>query len=331
MKRLMWLALALLLAGGALFATRYSGGADREIVLQWPSIWVGQDSKAAAVRALVDQFNADNAGKIQVVIEPNPDYDGYRKKINTMMAAGQVPDMFVFNPDPTQFTYYEGDLLMDFTGRPQGCLGQGFRRRHHRGFDPVRARQVHTLRAGTDSDLVQHGAVARRPASAPFPRASTSSGRPATSSRRIGVTPTSQMTGGHQRLDLDALVLPHHGQHRRPGGVVQAFVRPGLRPGSRDPAAPVLRRQHHQGCDGGDRGGFQRALPGPGHGHVHQRSLVYRPDPQRRPGGARRHRGGPGTGCQGRQATARRSASCCPTWPRPTRTTRLAGRRWSSS
>jgi len=107
----------------------FAGGgqaAEKEIVLQWPCIWVAQDSKAATVAALVDQFNADNAGKIKVVIEPNPDYDGYRQKINTMMAAGQVPDLFVFNPDPTQFSYYEGDLLMDFTADFKGAWGKDF-------------------------------------------------------------------------------------------------------------------------------------------------------------------------------------------------------------
>jgi len=107
----------------------FAGGetdAEKEIVLQWPCIWVAQDSKAATVAALVDQFNADNAGKIKVVIEPSPDYDGYRQKINTMMAAGQVPDLFVFNPDPTSFTYYEGDLLMDFNNDLKGAWGKDF-------------------------------------------------------------------------------------------------------------------------------------------------------------------------------------------------------------
>jgi raffinose/stachyose/melibiose transport system substrate-binding protein len=74
----------------------------------------------------VDTFNADNLGKIRVVIEPNPDYDGYRNKINTMMAAGQVPDLFVFNPDPTQFSFYEGNVLMDFTEDLKGSWGKSF-------------------------------------------------------------------------------------------------------------------------------------------------------------------------------------------------------------
>jgi raffinose/stachyose/melibiose transport system substrate-binding protein len=125
MKRLICFALVLLLAGAALFAAG-TQEPSKEVVLQWPCIWVAKDSKAASVQALVEKFNADNLGKIRVVIEPNPDYDGYRNKINTMMAAGQVPDLFVFNPDPTQFSFYQGNVLMDFAQDLKGAWGRGF-------------------------------------------------------------------------------------------------------------------------------------------------------------------------------------------------------------
>ena len=95
----------------------FGGGSSEqagEVVLNWPTIWVAEDSKAATVEALVNQFNEDNAGKYKVMIEPNPDYDGYRTKINTSIASGRVPDLFVFNPDPTSFQYYDGDLLFDW-------------------------------------------------------------------------------------------------------------------------------------------------------------------------------------------------------------------------
>jgi raffinose/stachyose/melibiose transport system substrate-binding protein len=126
MKRIGSLSLLLLLLAAVSLFPSGAQEADKEIVLQWPSIWVAKDSKAPTIQALVDQFNADHLGKIRVVIEPNPDYDGYRNKINTMMAAGQVPDLFVFNPDPTSFTYYQGDLLMDFAQELKGDWGKRF-------------------------------------------------------------------------------------------------------------------------------------------------------------------------------------------------------------
>ena len=99
---------------------------QEEIVLTWPSIWVGQDAKAATVTALVDQFNEEYAGTYRVEIEANPDYDGYRDKINALVAAGNVPDIFIFNVDPTTRQFYEGDILFDFTEELNGEWGNQF-------------------------------------------------------------------------------------------------------------------------------------------------------------------------------------------------------------
>lgn len=121
----MILAIALILTSG-LFAAGQQDGADKEVVLKWPTIWVGEDSKAPMVAALVDEFNTKYAGKYKVEIEANPDYDAYRNKLNSQIAAGVVPDLFVFNPDPTSFAFYEGDLLLDFSDDLAGSWGDNF-------------------------------------------------------------------------------------------------------------------------------------------------------------------------------------------------------------
>ena len=109
MKRKILLALTIILVLTAgLFAGGQQEAADKEVVLKWPTIWVGEDSKAATVEALVNEFNTMYEGKYKVEIEANPDYDAYRNKLNSQIAAGVVPDLFVFNPDPTSFSYYEG-------------------------------------------------------------------------------------------------------------------------------------------------------------------------------------------------------------------------------
>jgi raffinose/stachyose/melibiose transport system substrate-binding protein len=120
MKRniIMIITAVLLLAPGFAFG--------KEVVLKWPTIWVGADSKAAMIATLVDEFNANYKGEFQVKIEPNPDYDAYRNKINSQIAAGVVPDLFVFNPDPTSFIYYEGNLLMDFSKELAGSWENNF-------------------------------------------------------------------------------------------------------------------------------------------------------------------------------------------------------------
>jgi raffinose/stachyose/melibiose transport system substrate-binding protein len=85
----------------------------KEVVIKWPCIWVGQDSKAGPVAALVDQFNKANEGKIRVEIEPQPTYDAYEDKIKTSIAAGQVPDIFTIKLTPTTKAFYDGNILMD--------------------------------------------------------------------------------------------------------------------------------------------------------------------------------------------------------------------------
>ncbi|MCG8570413.1 MAG: ABC transporter substrate-binding protein [Spirochaetes bacterium] len=86
----------------------------KEVVIKWPCIWVGQDSKANTVATLVDQFNAAHEGKIRVEIEPQPNYDAYEDKIRASIAAGQVPDVFTMKLNPTTAAFYDGDILMDF-------------------------------------------------------------------------------------------------------------------------------------------------------------------------------------------------------------------------
>ena len=88
---------------------------QKEVELRWASIWVGNDSKAPAVEAIVKEFNAAHAGKIKVVVEPQPDYNAYEQKIRTSLAANQAPaDIFTIKLNPTTETFYQSKLLMDF-------------------------------------------------------------------------------------------------------------------------------------------------------------------------------------------------------------------------
>jgi len=86
-----------------------------EITIKWPSIWVGKDSKAPAVAALVAQFNDENAGKIKVEVEDQPDYDGYEQKIRTSISAKVVPDVFTLRYTPTTLAFYDSDDILDFS------------------------------------------------------------------------------------------------------------------------------------------------------------------------------------------------------------------------
>jgi len=73
--------------------------ASAEITINWPSIWVGKDSKATVIRELVDEFNAANSGDITVVIEEQTDYDIYGNKLVAQIATGSLPDVFTVGAD----------------------------------------------------------------------------------------------------------------------------------------------------------------------------------------------------------------------------------------
>jgi len=119
-KKGLILILTILMILGAVLPVFAQGGREaapeKEIELRWASIWVGADSKAGPVAAIVEEFNAANAGKIKVVIEPQPDYNAYEQKVRTSLAAGIAPaDIFTIKLNPTTAEFYNSNLLMDFT------------------------------------------------------------------------------------------------------------------------------------------------------------------------------------------------------------------------
>ena len=194
MKRVCVTLVILLAIAGVTFA---GGEADAggEIVLNFPTFWVGQDSKAESIAALVDAFNTTHTGAIRVVIEPNPNTDGYRDKLNTQLATGSAPDIFVFNPDPTTFQYYDSDILMDFTDELQGEWGGRFQASYLR--ESTRGGRIKTVpyEIGItpiwyNTDLLAQAGINSIPSNLDEFLAM------AEALKDAGITPTSQMTGG---------------------------------------------------------------------------------------------------------------------------------------
>jgi raffinose/stachyose/melibiose transport system substrate-binding protein len=222
MKRIVKLlgaiALVLIVAG-----TLLAGGAkeQKEIVLNFPSFWVGQDSKSAPVAELIAKFNADNAGKIKIVVEENPSPDPYRTKINASLAAGAVPDLFIFNPDPTTFQYYEGEILMDFTEELKGEWAKDFQEGYiqastKKGRTKTVPYEIGITPIWYNSDLFKKGRDRGVPQDL---RRVLGSLRQAESGRDRTHLPDD---GGRERVDFHALVQPYPGFHRRAGRVEPA-------------------------------------------------------------------------------------------------------------
>ena len=110
--------------------TTPSGGADTgsagEIVINFPSIWVGTDSKAAYMSELIEKFNAENAGAIKVVVEEQTDYQAYRDKIRTTITTGSAPDLCILDTTFDIKAYAESGKFMDLTSYLDQGWGKNF-------------------------------------------------------------------------------------------------------------------------------------------------------------------------------------------------------------
>jgi raffinose/stachyose/melibiose transport system substrate-binding protein len=195
LKRLLSIVVLIaLLVPGMLFAT--GSQEEKEIVLTWSTIWLEPDSKAAAVAALVNEFNTEYAGKYMVKMEGTVDYDGYRTKLSTQMAAGVVPDIFVFNPGPTEMKFYQGEkLMMDFAddlagswkndfvgGAIEGATADGMTKSvpYEIAITPIWYNEALFVKAGVKE----------------FPKSIDDLWDAADKLKAAGIIPTSQMTGG---------------------------------------------------------------------------------------------------------------------------------------
>ena len=125
LKRVFPLLLALVLTF-SLFAGATAFAADDEIVINFPSIWVGTDSKAAYMSKLIDDFNAENAGKIKVVVEEQTDYQAYRDKIRTTITTGSAPDLCILDTTFDIKAYAESGKFMDLTPYLEEGWGKNF-------------------------------------------------------------------------------------------------------------------------------------------------------------------------------------------------------------
>ena len=97
-----------------------------EIVINFPCIWVGTDSKAAYLAKMVEDFNNENAGSIKVVIEEQTDYQAYRDKIRTTITTGSAPDICILDTTFDIKAYQESGKFMDLTPYLEDGWGDNF-------------------------------------------------------------------------------------------------------------------------------------------------------------------------------------------------------------
>lgn len=200
MKKIIMLSSTLLLLFTLLATPIFANGqkekmAQKEITLNWPCIWVGEDAKASAVADIVASFNAKYAGKIKVQIEEMPSYDIYDKKILAQISGGTVPDIFTLKWTPDTRAFYGADILLDFTKDLASGWGKSFDKSILQEVTINKQTKVIPFEVAItpiwyNKDLFTKAGIME------FPKTYSAFWDAAAKLKAIGVTPTSQMTGG---------------------------------------------------------------------------------------------------------------------------------------
>jgi raffinose/stachyose/melibiose transport system substrate-binding protein len=100
--------------------------ADDEIIINFPSVWVGTDSKAPYMTQLIEAFNEENAGSIKVVVEEQTDYQAARDKLRTTITTGETPDLCIMDTTYDIKGYSEAGKFMDLTPYLEEGWGDDF-------------------------------------------------------------------------------------------------------------------------------------------------------------------------------------------------------------
>jgi len=92
-----------------------SGGGGEKIVLDMYHSWSTDTERGAALEKLIEQFNEENDGEIEIKVTVNPDFPAYQEKVKTMISTDTTPDIFHYNFNPNDLSRQESGKLMDFS------------------------------------------------------------------------------------------------------------------------------------------------------------------------------------------------------------------------
>ena len=85
------------------------------VVLDMYHSWSTDSERGAALDKLIQDFNKENEGEIEVKVTINPDFPAYQEKVKTMISTDTTPDIFHYNFNPNDLSRQQSGKLMDFT------------------------------------------------------------------------------------------------------------------------------------------------------------------------------------------------------------------------
>lgn len=88
--------------------------ADQPVELNLYHSWSSETTRGEVLSKLIEEFNQEHDGKIKVNVETNSDFPAYQEKVKTMLSTDTAPDIFHYNYNPNDLSYFESGKLMDF-------------------------------------------------------------------------------------------------------------------------------------------------------------------------------------------------------------------------
>lgn len=89
--------------------------ADQPVELNLYHSWSTETARGEVLEKLIDEFNQEHDGEIKVNVETNTDFPAYQEKVKTMLSTDTAPDIFHYNYNPNDLSYFESGKLMDFS------------------------------------------------------------------------------------------------------------------------------------------------------------------------------------------------------------------------
>lgn len=86
-----------------------------EVVINYPTFQIGVNTAAKVVETLVNEFNAEYAGKYKIVVEEIPGDANYADKMKVLMASGELPPVVYGGGYKLLDMALEKDLVVDIT------------------------------------------------------------------------------------------------------------------------------------------------------------------------------------------------------------------------
>lgn len=100
---------------GCASAVPGGGGGDSGTEIEILSNFTSDVSRGKVLDELIAEFNEENEGKYTVVSKAQPDWPTLQQQIRSRISAGDAPDVFLYNYNPTDLSREESGALMDFS------------------------------------------------------------------------------------------------------------------------------------------------------------------------------------------------------------------------